>query len=238
MFSKIHYVIARLGLTIYLLFGCMGTLFSACGSNPDGSSNPVQNSITSKGDSNADHRKGVPWPDPIPHVVDIRIQLAGVISGPLMIIGLPGAVADVGIVTVELRNYQATTYSTAEGSFVANLPEGKAGEKITIRYRDSNPAYYLIPYKSKEVSYPQPIDDVPPIIPWSEDNVLVQGQSFGNPGDSILGINVDTGDVIVTSLQEDLAFQFVIPAYSGNTILVYDDESSSRLGTAWELMAP
>lgn len=222
------------------IIGCgWASLFFGCGYDNDETIYQGIAASTSTGESATATKRGLPEPDPIPIPALIRVKIdvrnKNPIS-PILVVGLPGAVQGAGIVGLESGDYQAKSYSTEYGSFIAILA-GQADRQIAVQFNQSKSAFYNIPLPGKGPKEPpEAIQDLPPIVPVAENKVLVRGQGYGHPGQSIIGINLATGDVVTAWLAEDFTFRFEIPALSGHAIEIYHD--TQPLNESWTLIAP
>lgn len=195
---------------------------------------------------------GLPQPIPIPHPTpDVSfLRSEGVLAqsvGETLIVGLPGAVNGAGRIIVESHVGEFEAMATEGGSFGLVLT-ARSEETVFLRFEDSEVVKFIIPLIKTTIPPPgsppdpippEPIPDVSPITPSGEDRVMVVGHVTAES--SVIGINLDTGDVAETTSGSDLGsgageFRLEIFAKSGHRLNIYQD--LSPLVDPWELVVP
>jgi hypothetical protein len=182
---------------------------------------------------------GVPHPDPLPDVT--RMRSSGLMvdrPGAILLVGLAGAVAGQGTVTVETLGASVSAPSTSQGSFIFPAIATRAGELLAIRYQSSPAALKKVATIGIQSSRPPgPIPGVPPVTDLGGGRVRVQGRSIvEGPGIPILGVNGRSGEVVTTMTTTGGDFALELGAATGDTLELYHDEDP--LGPAWMLTIP
>ncbi len=196
---------------------------------------------------------GLPQPIPIPHPTpDVSfLRSEGLVEqsvGETLIVGLPGVVNGAGRIIVESHVGEFDAMATEAGTF-GLLLEARSEETVFLRFEDSEVVEFIIPllkepFPSPPGSPPTPIPpgplpEVPAITPLGEDRVTVVGLITAES--TVIGINLDTGDVAETTSGRDLGsgtgeFRLDIVGQSGHRLNIYQD--LSPLVDPWELVVP
>jgi hypothetical protein len=178
-----------------------------------------------------------PMPIPAPSIQFVRASNAPPEGGegPVHVVGLPGAVARSGLVTVTRGTQKFEAHSTAAGTFSVMIV-AQRGDELRFRLDASEES---APYAVQAITslfgpVPYPIPGVPPVSSPVGGVVTVRGQSGANVG--IVAVNMDTGDATSTTTGADGTFTLQIPGEAGQSLRIYDD--GVPLGDPWELIVP
>jgi hypothetical protein len=135
------------------------------------------------------------------------------------VIGLPGAVAGKGTVTIKGALGEVTATSTDGGSFVASI-KAKADEKLAIRYKASEPAKITVPLLG--VTAPPKEDlfmsGVPITVPVGGTTTV---SGIAGVGAKVLGVNMQSGSTATTQTDNTGRFSYKIDASTGDEIRTY-----------------
>jgi hypothetical protein len=165
---------------------------------------------------------GIPVPNPLPVAPDstlIRFTALGPGMDTVDIVGLLGAVAGGGEVTLVSSRGTVQTRSTEGGSFVASV-EVSGEETISVRFETS--AWTSI---SVEREHPRPLGPPPDI--GGAKVVSVDGLASFDivvpPGSAIVVANPSNGAVVAEVAPEEGSLTVRIAAESGDRVRVYVD---------------
>jgi hypothetical protein len=208
-------------------------LLSGCGDNGD------KGSIT------------VPQPVPL----KIRESVPGPHNTTTLVVGLPGAVAGAGKVTVRDRKSAAreTVSSAAAGSFSSVLAVGKDHE-LEIRFENSDGVsdWVVIPSASATdgVSLTIPNNDpIDPVSPPDSQGLVTVTSGAGSapsivatPGADLIVANTQNGAVVVSVTDNNGHFTVRLPGSVGDVIqiLLVDPEDTKQTSDylSYEVPAP
>jgi hypothetical protein len=184
-----------------------------------------------------DDETGIPQPVPIPSPRVDLLRATGAPpagEGTIQLLGLPGCVPGVGRITVEMIGASAQTESTSYGSFGLGL-EASAGDVLVLRFKDSpDTSRFTVEAESpNEIVPPGPIAGVPQVS-LAGGTVTVRGKFVVD--ETMIALNLRSGDVGVTRSLADSTFQVELPGQSGDRLRIYGD--GAPLGPAWELTVP
>jgi hypothetical protein len=163
---------------------------------------------------------GIPQPDPIP--IASAIRTTGVMPGAkeeIDVVGLPGAVAGAGQVTVTGQLETITASSTPAGSFVLTI-KAQLDEQLQIRYRSSEAVQvqvYMMPITS--APQPDPFHTGEPITKPVNGETTITG--LATAGAQIVAVNYNTGDTGSATADAAAKFEVKVKASTGDEIRTY-----------------
>jgi hypothetical protein len=180
---------------------------------------------------------GVPHPDPLPIVARVRATaLFQGTSGPVAVVGIPGAVGGAGAVSIVTLSQTFTATSTEKGSFALSV-NSQAGAQLAIRYRSSDAALKDVAAKGVMAPLPPgPIAGVPPITALGGGRIRVDGRTQAGANMPIIIVNLRTGDVTQATSGAVGDFSAPLDGVTGDSLDVYDD--IEPLASAWSLIVP
>lgn len=163
---------------------------------------------------------GIPQPDPIP--IASAIRTTGVMPGAkeeIDVLGLPGAVAGAGQVTVTGQLETVTASSTAAGSFVLTI-KAQLDEQLQIRYRSSEAVevqVLMMPITS--TPGPDPFHTGAPITAPVNGETTITG--LATVGAQVVAVNYNTGDTGSATADAAGKFEVKVKASTGDEIRTY-----------------
>jgi hypothetical protein len=191
------------------------------------------------GCGDGDGQTGVPQPEPL--ALKMRNGPMDEESPPreVVLVGLPGAVAGAGEVTVETKQGTRSTASTAVGSFALKIVAGP-DETVSVRHDGSDATPYSVVAVTCPVTgcaprpAPGPRTGVTPISAPVAGETTIRGE-VASPAD-IVAVNLRSGDVATSAPETDGGFQVELVARSGDPVEVFSD--GKPMSSSWKLTVP
>jgi len=178
--------------------------------------------------------EGIPQPDPIPIATLIRTTGAMPTITSVDVVGLPGAVAGVGRVTVSSPHQTITVDASASGSF-ALIVDAAENDLLQVRFESSEAAVVTVPLLPiMTAPQPDPLHVGSPITAPVSGVSTIFGQGIVQA--SILAVNFRTAATNTTVADAAGRFSLTIPAEAGDEVRVYIE--SDPLSSAWVLTVP
>ena len=178
---------------------------------------------------------GIPQPDPIP--MPSLIKSTGVAANKeelIDVIGLPGAVAGPGEVTIKGVLGQVRATSTNGGSFVASI-KARPDEKLEIRYKSSEPAKITVPLTGVTAAPKEDLfhTGVPITTPVNGETTVT---GIAGVQAQVLGVNMQTAATATAQTDNTGRFSYKIAASVGDEIRTY--QLDDPLSPPWIQIVP